>query len=67
VIAIVGAIFELKSQTIGSIVCLISGIAILFTLNIYVIVMFVTTMFPIIFLIVGGALGILEARKEKES
>lgn len=67
VIAVVGAIVELKNQITGSIVCLISGIAILITLNIYVLVRPVTTIFPIIFLIVGGALGILEARKEKES
>jgi len=67
VIAIVGAIIELKNLTIGSIVCLISGIAILITLNIYAIARPVTTMPPIIFLIVGGTLGILKARKEKES
>jgi hypothetical protein len=67
VIAIVGAIVELKNLITGSIVCLISGVAILITLNIYAISWFVYTMFPIIFLIVGGTLGILEARKEKEN
>jgi hypothetical protein len=65
VIAIVGAIIELKNQIAGSIICLISGIAILITLNIHAISWFVYIMFPIIFLIVGGALGILEARKEE--
>jgi len=64
VIAIVGAIVELKNLITGSIVCLISGVAILITLNIYAISWFVYTMFPIIFLIFGGALGILEARKD---
>ncbi|MFX1426080.1 MAG: hypothetical protein ACFFBE_06475 [Promethearchaeota archaeon] len=64
VIAIVGAIIELKNQMLGSFVCLISGIAISITFNIYIIARFVTTIFPIIFLIVGGGLGILEARKE---
>jgi uncharacterized membrane protein len=67
VIAIVGAIIEFKNLMVGSAICLISGIAILITLNIFIITFIVTTIFPIIFLIVGGALGILEARKEKVS
>jgi hypothetical protein len=66
IISIVGAILELKNLMIGSLVSLISGIAIVITLNIYIIAITIY-LFPPLLIIVGGMLGIWEARKAKKS
>ena len=72
-VAIIGAIIESINRIVGSIICLISGITILITLNIYIFLIIIAPLPPLLIIVGGvlgileGILGILEARKAKKS
>ncbi|MFX1470568.1 MAG: hypothetical protein ACFFB8_18130 [Promethearchaeota archaeon] len=65
-LAIIGTLLEFKRLFTGSLICLISGIINLIIVLAIAITLFVITI-PYFLIIAGAALGILEARKEKES